>query len=187
MEADKVILPTSPEAAKLVTVTGWVSRDGHFFGDDAQAEEIARYAGCTHLLCSAGCGKVVSKGSYTNCQECRAKAADEQYAKHKRAEWDGETPIYSERFGKCLFDSDAVECLMDDEGCSFDDLRPMICEPNKVGILESDNWCDDLPEDSDGELPDELQAAVDVFNEAVKDVVLSWSPTDVVATWPVKP
>jgi len=181
VKTPKIIAFDSPESARLVTVTGWVSSDGRFFGNDAQAEEIARYAGCTHQSCRK-CGALTEK-MYTHCPECRAKLDAERYAAKKREEWDCETPLYSERFDTYLFDVDAVTCLMDDNECSFDDLEPMICEPNKVRELDSDHWYDDLPENCDGELPDKLQAAVDAFNAAVKDVVLSWTPTNIVATW----
>ena len=63
----------SPDAAQQVTVTGWQSRDGRFYGND---EHLARWAGCTHLICA--CGAEMEKG-YNICKTCRRKADAEQY------------------------------------------------------------------------------------------------------------
>ncbi len=41
MADDPIILPDSPLAARHRTVTGWVSRDGRFFGDDEQTARRA--------------------------------------------------------------------------------------------------------------------------------------------------
>ena len=41
----KIILPESPEAASIQTVTGWVSSNGRYWGND---EHMARYDGSTH-------------------------------------------------------------------------------------------------------------------------------------------
>jgi hypothetical protein len=68
MKDEKMILDTSDEAAKFVTgISGWVSRDGHFCGND---ERIARYIGSTHKLCE--CGNIVEK-MWIKCDRCRAR------------------------------------------------------------------------------------------------------------------
>jgi len=86
MSGEKVIPFDSPEAARLVTVTGWVSSDGRFFGNLDDAERIARYAGCTHQPCGE-CGVLCEK-MYTRCPECRAKEESKRFAEKKRQEWD---------------------------------------------------------------------------------------------------
>lgn len=49
-QKEKKIIPyDSPEAASFKTVTGWVSSDGIFCGND---EHVARYRGCTHIKCN---------------------------------------------------------------------------------------------------------------------------------------
>lgn len=55
--SETMILPSSDEAAQQVTVTGWRSREGLFYGND---ERIARWAGATHVECSE-CGKPTPK------------------------------------------------------------------------------------------------------------------------------
>lgn len=67
---EKVVMSDSTEAAQLVTITGWVSRTGIFYGND---ERIARYAGCTHRPCETeDCGKPTEK-TYIYCDDCRHK------------------------------------------------------------------------------------------------------------------
>ena len=59
-----------PRAATLVTVAGWRSRDGRFYGDN---EHAARWSGCTHVKC-VSCGDPTNK-ICSVCQSCREKAA----------------------------------------------------------------------------------------------------------------
>ena len=159
----------SAEAATLVTVTGWLSRDGRFYG---AYEDVARYAGCTHVACSR-CGKPTKK-PWTACDDCRDLAAKERYEAMPRAEWDGEAMLYSsvsDRYFDCI--EDAEDSL--DEGQTLADLRLVICKPNHVPQLTEDYFSDKLPED--GDLPGYLAKAIPAFNAAIKDApVLSWSP-----------
>ena len=58
-QEEKTILFTSDEAAKYTDgISGWVSRDGFFWGKD---ERAARYHGCTHVLCE-DCGNPARSG-----------------------------------------------------------------------------------------------------------------------------
>jgi len=63
MTTDKVLY-ASDEAAQLVTVTGWRSRTGRFYGSD---EHLARWDGCTHQICE--CGAEMPRG-FTKCNTC---------------------------------------------------------------------------------------------------------------------
>ena len=68
-ENKKVIMFDSDEAAQYKTnLSGWVSRDNHFFGED---EHMARYVGCTHRKCE-DCGEPTEKG-WLVCDNCREK------------------------------------------------------------------------------------------------------------------
>ena len=55
-ETEKIVMYDSPEAATYRTdIKGWVSRDGHFYGDNGpSAEHGARWSGCTHMNCKCG-------------------------------------------------------------------------------------------------------------------------------------
>jgi len=90
---NKIIFPESDEAATYVTkITGWVSREGFFYGKDEQA---ARWEGATHLHCEK-CGAPTSK-SWTICGKCREQRAHERYIKLPIVRWDKykDVPVYS--------------------------------------------------------------------------------------------
>ena len=56
-----------------------------------------------------------------------------------------------------------------------EELELFICDPVKLGEIQSDYWDDDLPED--GELPPEVEAALEEFNAVIrKSKPVGWSP-----------
>jgi hypothetical protein len=170
MERDKMILNTSGEAATYRTdIAGWVSRDGLFFGKD---ERTARYSGCTHLAC-ADCGVPVPKNSYTVCRPCRETRDLKRYLERERKPYEGGM-VYSDSEDRYFESLDEALEYAEDEGKEPDDLRLLLCTPNHVRPLESDYCCDELPED--GDLPSAIEEAMEAFNEAVKGIVVSWSP-----------
>ena len=174
MDNDKLqVLIDADEAATYRTdIKGWVDRHGRYFGND---EHAARYSGCTHRPCEA-CGKP-SKKMYTRCDECRQGLDLERYEALKYKEWDGTTPLYSQALNKYLFDLDGFKDEMECDGNMLDlaTLRFVICESVELGSVDEDYWSDDLPEE--GELPDEVIKALEVFNEVLEDAgVVSWKP-----------
>ena len=82
--------------------------------------------------------------------------------------------------------SEVVDRYFEDEGdlldwCQDEDrdpksLRLVLCEPNYARGIDTDHWCDDLPED--GAIPAAMLAALDEFNEVIREgkFILSWSP-----------
>ena len=165
---EPVVLVNSPEAAKLVTVTGWQSRNGYFYGDN---EGAARWNGATHTTCKV-CGKVISKRRGL-CHECVEKLYEEKHVALPRAEWDGKAMLYSGmRDNYYASPDDAKDAL--EEGETLADLRLVICTPTYVRQLTEDDFANDLPED--GRLPDAVKQAMDAFNAAVSGIVLSWFP-----------
>lgn len=164
-----VILNTDPEAAREMTVTGWVSRDGMFYGKD---ERIARWAGCTHIVCE--CGKPTPK-SYTKCDECRAKA--------ERARWLA-LPVVELSDGPfCVYQDDRYFWSLQDvyDHCYDQEIRPsdlmlVTCEPQYAREVDPDYWCDDTPED--GDLPADIEEALDALNKVIRarKEPLCWYP-----------
>ncbi len=165
---EKIIMYDSPEAAKQVTLTGWLSADNRFFGKD---EHMARFSGCTHQKCE--CGSVMSRG-YTKCEECRHKASQDRYLAYPVVEWDGKEPI-------CIYDDDKYFFNYDDlmEYCGDNELEPedlclVLCKPNYFGSIHADYWGDVLPED--GDLPAEFEKQLNTLNEYIKTLPpASWS------------
>lgn len=172
MKTQPIIPFDSPEAAQEVTVTGWRSRDGFFYGNGPRAEETARYAGCTHQPCR-DCGKLTEK-MYSLCVGCREKADLARFLALPRGPWDGEQMLYSDARDKYY---STPEDVLDDleEGQQLEDLRLVLCKPNRARPIEEDHFCDDLPED--GDVPPELAAALQVLNDVIVNLpALSWSP-----------
>lgn len=159
----EIILDSSDKAAQYKTgISGWVSRSGNFFED----ERMARYDGCTHRTCE--CGEVMERG-YSSCAKCREKNDHERWLALPLVEWDGITPLYSDRLDKYFWHDD-----FEDE--EMESLDLVICEPTYARELDSDRWEDDLPED--GDVPAWLDEAIDKFNEIVRanHEPLSWFP-----------
>lgn len=166
---EQIIFSDSPEAASLRTVTGWVSRNGIYYGND---EQMARYDGCTHRACNT-CGAPTEK-PWKECSECRHKMKVEAFKAMPRAPWDGVCMVYSDARDEYYNSpADAAEDL--EEGQALEDLRLILCEPVRGRHIDEDHFSDQLPEDS--ELPDELVRAIVAFNKAVDAApMLSWAP-----------
>ena len=190
MSDEKIVMYDSPEAATKITMDGWKSRLGHFYpGDNASSEHGARWSGCTHMVCE--CGKVYDKGR-VRCKSCQAKLDSEKYYALELVEWDGIAPVCDFTTDKYWFDKDS---LMDDMFWALDDAKKrgeepvmhiVLCEPQHLHLLSAEDWCDDLAED--GELPDAVCEAIDVFNKLLKNQAPScWFPgkqrIDVDAIW----
>lgn len=166
----KPIFPESEEAAKFVTgLSGWMDREGRFWGND---ENMARYSGSTHKHCD--CGAVIDRRSY--CEACARSRDIEKYQSAKKLEWDHKTPLYSQIHDEYIFDTDDLANLMEEaEVTDPEELELFVCKPNYLSEIESDHWADDLPED--GELPSEVEAALEVLNAVIRKAEpVSWSP-----------
>jgi hypothetical protein len=158
MPDEKVIMFDSPEAAQFKPVEGWVDSHGYFFGND---ERTARYSGSTHTKCET-CGEVHLTRSW--CGACHRRKAQERFLSFPVEKWDGVTPtcLYGTEtffFGDAVLDY--VADLAPDE-----EVQICKCTPGYLSTIDTDHWCDDLPED--GELPDAVQTALDALNEAIK-------------------
>jgi hypothetical protein len=159
MKQEKVVLITDDEAAKQVTVTGWVSRHGRFYGD---AERSARWDGCTHIVCA--CGAPQEKG-YTHCQACRDKRDRERWEAMPVVDWDGETPLVCYRSDEWFFNTDQLVEHCEDNEIEIGDLMLVNGAPIYARQIDEDYWSDDLAEDC--ELPKPIRDALNQFNAAV--------------------
>lgn len=174
MEKD-IILDTDDVAARKITVTGWVSKSGRFYGEN---ESLTRYEGSTHKKCD--CGNVIIK-RYSRCDFCNSKKEIEKYNSYPFKEWDKLEPVYSETYKKYFFSPDEIEehiVDLEDNEEEVSDLRLLICRPNKAHSVNSSIWEDILTED--GEIPSELQDKLDELNQFIETMSpLSWSPSNV--------
>ena len=179
MKETPMILNSSDEAATFVTgISGWKSRLGHFFGDNAGAERAARYDGCTHVACD--CGVPVEKG-YTRCRSCRESAVVKKYRAMPTKRLEGTSFLYSESHDRFFDDWEAVlDYCADEEDCNPEDLLLVICEPQCANEIDgTEYYCDDLPEDCTLEDCDKgLAALSDELNKYIREEkpVLGWFP-----------
>lgn len=167
-----IIIFDSEEAAHFQTgLSGWVSRHGHYWGND---ERAARYDGCTHTRCE-DCGEPVDRGRLI-CSKCHESRQIKRYVAMPKEEWNGNGMLYSDAADRYFADWDEVEYFLKDEGGTIESLRLIICEPQFLPLLDpSDYGCDELAED--GELPDNVVQAIDTFNRVIKETgPVSWVP-----------
>ena len=171
----EMILTGDDRAATFKTnISGWVSRHGRYFGDD---ERTARYDGATHSLCS-GCGKQIEKAR-TICHDCAHLNNVLKYGKMEKIKWDKKTPLYSRAADEYFFGEDELsDFLEESEEWKLDSLMLVICRANEFRQIDEDFFCDELPEDSDGDIPDTVFTAMDAFNKAMVSAgAASWSPS----------
>ena len=178
MTEKTIILEDSPEAASIQTVTGWVSRTGHFWGDD---ERMARYDGSTHKRCE--CGEIIEQRSY--CRKCSDRKEVERWQAMPEVEWNGSDYLYSQTDDQYFRDEQEIAdyCADCDEPCTPDDLRLVICTPN---YLREVDLCEDnsekMPEDGDEScFTPAVQDALEALNKAIRESrtpeqAISWSP-----------
>lgn len=174
MKEEKQILFNSPEAATKMTVTGWVSAKGHFYGKD---EQMARYDGCTHKKCE--CGNLMEKG-WSKCQECRRKASEVKYSSLEFKEWDGKTPLTLWDADDCFWDADDINDYLFDNVLEPADLKLVLCRPEYLSEINTDQWEESLPEDGDGELPKELNEKIKELNKFIDTMKpVGWFSTNI--------
>ncbi len=155
MADETIVMYDSFEAAEVMTKSGWVSRDGRFWGSD---EHTARMAGCTHIACST-CGAVYEQNRY--CKPCHDRKRAAVFAGLPVETWDGQTPL-------CLYDSDRYffgEDVLDWLADHPEEVRICKCKPGYLSKIDRDVWADDLPED--GDLPDAVEEALAALNAAI--------------------
>lgn len=172
MPEEKVVMYESPEAASIQTVTGWVSADGRFWGDN---EDTARYCGSTHRLCKNNPSHPAHPVNRW-CEVCRVESRAAKFAAMPRRIWDGE-PITDFDGDSYFFDEEDLRDHILNHEIDLADLKLVFCTPNYPSEIDpSDHFMDDLSED--GEInDDQLLAAFDLVNEMIrKSPPLSWSP-----------
>ena len=176
----KIIMDTSDEAAQIKTVTGWVSRHGHFFGED---ERLARYDGSTHRLCD--CGALIERHSY--CRACERKRQIEKYKKMERKEWNGTDALYSDAFNGYVWDEEGIQFMCEENECTIEDLHLIICVPQYAHEIDPGEYYSDLlPDDNDGEVDQTLADAFEELNKVIREhrVPMSWTPGKYAAVIP---
>ena len=171
LKEKQVIMYDAPEAASIQTVTGWVSADGRFFGQD---EHLARFCGATHRRCKNN-PEHPAHEIRGYCQPCHAEKRAKVFEAMPVKEWDGE-PLVDFDGDRYFFDAGSLHDYLIDSDVSLSALRLCICEPNMPREIDpSDVFSEDLPDN--GKISDDqLVAAFDLLNEMIRKAEpLSWS------------
>jgi len=187
MPDEKQIVRYSDDAAaRYVTdISGWVSRDGRFFGKN---EHTARMSGCTHYECRE-CGALIDK-PWTVCRGCREEKDERKHAAREHVAWDYKTPVYSDVMDRYFFDPDDLSDAMHEREADADELRLLWCKPVYLRELDPDVWEGQLPDEDHGgdpydPLPHEVSEALESLNKAVRNAgPVAWEPSDIAVSMP---
>lgn len=170
---EKVILATDENIVKFVeNVSGWVDINGRFWGVN---KDLAIYNSITHKKCE--CGELMTK-NYTKCRKCIAKDDIERYNKLEFKEWDGKGLVYSKYAEQYFIDESEIGDYCVENEVKSEDMRFVLCDPCYIPELTGEAWDDLLPEDVDC-FPNAVKKAMEAFNEAVKNIVISYFPSKI--------
>ena len=180
-EKKKIIMYDSDEAATYKTdIKGWVSSDGFFCGDGKQGEQTARYRGSTHTKCE--CGNIIKTRSYNKCETCRNKISFENYTKLPFRKYMGEPVVDYDGDEYFFSEEQLVDYLYENDLTEIDLL---FCDENNWQEIEPDYWCDCMIED--GELPLELEKAMEALNEVIRNLPAAlYSPSKIRTNYKLK-
>jgi hypothetical protein len=177
MSDKKIIMYNSDEAAKPVSLDGWLSSDGYFYPngkDPKKAEEMARFKGCTHKECE--CGGITEIG-WLICRTCRDKKDRERYEALEYVEYTGQ-PVCIWDNDEYFFDDSAIESYIDDY--DLDEIDLLVCEPVHPQSFDYDeHYADEMPEDTYfSDICPDIADAFEKANELIrlKNPILSWQP-----------
>lgn len=179
-QANEVVMMDSDNAASIRTVTGWVDRQGRFWGND---EYQARWSGSTHRKCPNNPTEHPIYPTNGYCEICSKEKRQAKFGIFPRVAWTGQTLV--------IFDTDTyffdTESLVDyccDNEVLPSELQLVICIPNHVPQFDILQHCEEImPEDNDiSYIPETVQEAVEALNKAIKESdVVSWSQGELVA------
>jgi hypothetical protein len=168
---NKIILVDSDEAANQTTIPAWISANGRIFTD----EDVARHDGGTHRKC-LHCGEPCLK-RWLSCESCRAKQDKKTFLAMPVVEWKEDTPVNIYKSDEYFFSYDDLIDYCEENQLELADLMIVACEPIEPRLLDTDFFEECLSDD--GELPDEIEKAIDEFNARVAAYphALGWVPT----------
>lgn len=184
------------EAAEICTVSGWRCKTcNQFYGNGPYSEQAARKCCCKDFACECG-NRIEGQSGYYVCDPCRSKAKRERYLTLEKKPWDGDLPLYSDRYDKWFVGSDIEEQIYEylqepPPGWKYGDpevireisedtlldLQLLICEEQVKSRFDAqDYWHDDLAEDQEIDDADEINEIVNKW--AQENVPVSYNPTN---------
>lgn len=180
MKTEKIVMMDSDEAASIQTITGWVDRNGRFWGDD---ERMARWCGATHLKCKNKPDEHPIHSTHGYCEECHRESRQAKLAAMERAVWKGE-PLVIFDDDTYFFDIDSLADYCWENSVLPSELKLMICEPNYPPYFDVEQHCEEIiPDGGDCySLSQAVLDAADALNKAIKESEpVSWGQSNLVA------
>lgn len=166
----------SAASATIKTVTGWVSRDGYFFGAD---ETGARRAGSSVRICreDPNHGAVPNNGY---CKECARIKDEQRWEKAPKVE-KSEGPFFLFDGDHFFRDIEEVEDYANDH--DLDAVRLSVGEPIFLKMPDAgDLFADDMPDEMD--VPCEAYRIVEVARAAIAALPsVGWEASRVGFLW----
>jgi hypothetical protein len=89
------------------------------------------------------------------------------YLKMPFKEWTDQA-VYCETIERYFFNEQELIDHCEENDIALSDLRLIICEENKFNEIDYEYWDDILPDESDGDLPKELEDALKLVNDVIK-------------------
>lgn len=180
MENEKVVMMDSDEAASIQTVTGWVARNGTFWGDN---EYQARYCGATHRKCKNKPDEHPIHPANGYCEDCYRESRQAKYRSLQCQAWAGE-PLVIFDTDQYFFDAESLVDYCREVLAFPSELQLIICNPNYPRELDITDHCEEIiPDGGDyWDIPESIRDAVNALNKAFKESdPISWSGSDLIA------
>jgi hypothetical protein len=144
-------------------ISGWVSRNGRFYGKD---EKLARYDGSTHSRCE--CGSLITK-SWICCEGCRAQKRKERYNSLPLNEsFAGDTPCADFDGDEYFFDQSSLFDYMFENDLTPEMMMLVDLKDAKLRTVDDDYFLEDGPEEVDV-LPANVAQKLEELNQAIRD------------------
>jgi len=179
-QIEKIVMMDSDQAASIQTVTGWVARDGRFWGND---ERMARWCGATHRKCKNKPDEHPIHVINGYCEECHREGRQAKFATFERAVWAGE-PLAVFDDDQYFFDAESLADYCWENSVLPSELQLVICNPNYPPEFDVEQHCEEIiPEGEDYySLSQAIRDAADALNKAIKESEpVSWSQGELVA------
>ncbi|EBH1515368.1 hypothetical protein CBX60_05735 [Salmonella enterica subsp. enterica serovar Pensacola] len=179
-QKEKIVMMDSDEAASIRTLTGWVDRQGRFWGND---EYQARWCGATHRKCKNKPEEHPIHSTHGYCEECHRESRQAKFAEMERAVWAGE-PLVIFDGDQYFFNAESLAEYCRENSVFPGELQLLICEPNYPPEFDIEQHCKEIIPDGDDcySLPQAVLDAADALNKAIKESSpVSWSGSDRVA------
>jgi hypothetical protein len=177
---EKIVMMDSDEAASIQTVTGWVDRQGRFWGKD---EYQARWCGATHRKCQKKPDEHPIHPTNGYCEECHRESRQEKFAGMERAIWKGE-PLNIFDGDTYFFDAESLADYCWENSLLPSELQLVICIPNFPAEIDMNDHCQEIiPDGGDHhDIPEPIWLAAEALNKAIRESQpISWSGSDVAA------